>query len=173
MKSIDLKQYNTYLEDFEWFFLSKETELVNSLYDAKLLDDNFIKNIDTKKIFHQFLIKNTISRIHGHPEKHIFLVKPEIISDVCEVCRYFDKRALRREFMIFFKFMVKNKFNIYVFMKKSYSDVEDIFNLESPDVKDFLEINIIKSRKLLFSKKETVDSLVGKIHRKINQKSAL
>jgi hypothetical protein len=169
MTSINLKAYNTKIFDFEWFFLSHEKELLDQLYDVKLIQDKTLKNIDTKKIFHKFLIEKILETVHNSDKKVVFIIKPEIICNNREIFKYFDKRKIRKEFINLIKFLVKNKFNIFIFMKKSYSNIENTLDITSPDVRDFIDLYIVKSEKKLFSKIYTINSLTNKMFKQINK----
>ncbi len=169
MTNINLKEYNTKIYDFEWFFLSYEKELLDELYDLKLLDDKKLSNIDTKKVFHKFLIEKIIETLHKSDNKIVFIIKPEIISSNREIYKYFSPQKIRKEFMTLITFLVKNKFNIFIFMKKSYSNIENTLDLTSPDVRDFIDLYIVKSEKKLFSKIYTINSLTNKIFKQIKK----
>ena len=128
-----------------------------------------MKNIDTKKVFHRILIERIIEDIHESSHKVVFIIKPEILSFNREIFKYFNENSVRKEFMKLFKFLIKNKFNIFIFMKKSYSQLDSTLDLYSPDVRDFLDTHIINSNKQLFSKIYTVNSLTKKIFKQIQK----
>jgi len=167
MTSLNLNYYNTKIYDFEWFFLTFQKTLLDELYDLKLLSDRDLKNIDTKKVFHKIAIEHILSRLHETPEKVIFLIKPEIISAHSEIFQYFDDRKIRKEFMTLFKFLRKNKFNVFIFLKKSFVVMEHTLDINSPDIRDFLDIHILKTDKKLFSKVPTRNSLTKKMFKVI------
>lgn len=167
MTNINLKEYNTQIFDFEWFFLLHEKDLLNKLYDLKLIDDKFFRNIDTKKVVYTFLLEEIINLLNNSNSKIIFIVKPEIFSNRLEFFNFYDKDKFRKHIIILFKFLIKNKFNIFIFMKKSFIDIENILDITSPEIKDFLDVHIVNSDKKLFSKIYTINGLKNKLFKLI------
>jgi len=163
MTNINIPEYNVKIYDFEWFFLTFEKEILDALYDIKLLDDKNLKNIDTRKTIHSVCIKNIVEKLHKSQKKIIFLVKPEIISQNAEILRHYNPSKIRRELMFLIKFLNKNKFNVFVFLKKSFVNLYGTLDMSSPDIRDFLDIHILNSNKKLFSKVSTINSLTTKL----------
>ena len=163
------KNFSILLCDFDWFLQQIETELINVLYDSKLLDDFEMKNPDTKKTLYYVLLKKIIEKVYSHPEKCVILVKPEIVHSTSELLAYYNNVKLRRLIMTLFKFMIKNKFNVFVFMTKSYSEKENANLIEHPEVRDFLDLHVEKTGKRIGLKSDTVHLLFEKLCKKIKQ----
>ena len=163
------KNFSVLLCDFDWFLEQIESELINVLYDSKLLDDFEMKNPDTKKTLYYVLLKKTIEKVYSHSEKCVFLVKPEIIHASSELLTHFNNVKLRRLIMTLFKFMIKNKFNVFVFMTKSYSEKENGNLIEHPEVRDFLDLHVEKTGKKIGLKSDTIHLLFEKLCKKIKQ----
>ena len=162
-----LKQYNVVLIDFDWFLCEIENELIDALYDSKLLDDKEFHNPDTKKTIAYFLIKKITQRLFSQSEKCVFLVKPEMAHTSSEILKHFNNYKLRRLFLTLFRFLVKNRFNVFVFLNKSYSDEENSGLLDIPEIRDFIDIHVQKTTKKLSIDNDTVHKLFEKLCKKL------
>jgi hypothetical protein len=74
-------------ESIDFFLYSIETEIINSLYEYKLLE-KFDKN--TKKIFFFLFVKNFTEKIKTSSESHIFYYDKNL-SDSHELFNYYSK----------------------------------------------------------------------------------
>ena len=166
MTKTTLKQYNVILCDFDWFISKIETELINALFDCKLLDDKEFSNNDTKKTIQYFIIKKIITFLCTEKEKCVFLIKPEIFHTTSELLTFFNNTKLRREMMKLFNFLIKNRYNVFVFLNKSYSEDEENDFLEIPEIRDFVDLHIEKTTKKIFIDSDTPHKLFNKLCKK-------
>ena len=158
--------YSVVLCDFDWFVKENEKKLIDSLYDLKLLDDFELREADTKKTIVYFLLKNLIGKITSETGKCVFLVKPEILHVSCSLLRHYNNQKLRRLLIGMVKFLVKNKFNVFVFLTKSYSNEEYANLLEMPEVRDFIDIHVERTAKKLSIGENTALKLFEKLSKK-------
>lgn len=149
--------------DFKKFFKENEIQLINQLYENKLLDDKKLKNPDTKKLILFHLLKNTIEFVSNSTEKAIFLISPEIISLESEILKYIDYKKLKKVFLLLFKGLKKNKYDFFILLSKSISEYDEKNILNDSEIKSFLDVNCSKSGKKSRLKTEKIKSLFNKI----------
>lgn len=147
-----LKTYNVIVKDFEDFFNDNAQELYSKLIDYNLHNDFELKNKDTKKIIHNFLIKKSLELLKCQEYNYIIYIKPEIFNIDNEIFNTFNSKKIRIEVLKFVKFIkTKFQYNFYL-MKKSHAISLDKDQLP-PDVMDYVNIFLFYGSKNIFNSK--------------------
>jgi hypothetical protein len=129
-----LSEYNIKILRFEEFFNSIQSILINELYDFKLIDDNSLKNIDTKKIFQKKLIEEILKTFSSSKNTVFFLVKGDLVDKNDEFFSFYSYKKVKQQINLCINHLKKNNFNNFLFLN------EDLENVE-----DFIKIHLLKN----------------------------
>lgn len=147
------KDYNLVVQDFETFFDDNFEDLLSKLTKYGLSDDFELKNPDTKKIIHNFLITKSLELFKNQEHNHIFIIKPEIFNNKNKVYEVFNSKKIRREIFKYVTFIKKwFKYN-FAILNKSHADYVDN-NLIKSEVIEHVNLFLFHSSKNIFNSKQ-------------------